>query len=120
MTLYQSQNGIKLRPGKRSPSDPSLSENDRFIGRIIYRFLPRSSQGFVGGASDDIGVVERISVQLGGDEARHVSHVGQKERVVLFADFLEPLVVQNAGVSRKPYKFDVAASRKILTTENLN
>ena len=59
----------------------------------------------MGSASDDVGVVERIGVHFGGDEAGHVSHVRQQDGVVRLANLFEPLVVQRARISREAWIF---------------
>ena len=47
---------------------------------------PRPTQCLMRGGGDDVAVVEGALDDVGGDQTRDVSHVGQQDRLLVIAD----------------------------------
>ena len=58
------------------------------------------AEGLVGGRGDHVGVLDRVGVQPGGDEAGEVRHVDHQQRADLVGDLPEAGEVELAGVRR--------------------
>ncbi len=69
----------RLSPGIRPPRGPA--------------------EGFVGGSSNNVGVRNRVRINAGGNQARHVRHIDEQVSADAVSDFTHFRPVNDTGVS---------------------
>ena len=113
--------GAALKAGEHSHVDAIL---DRFAidgGALVVEDHTGTGTGhrLVGGGGDDVSMLERTTMKLGGDETRNMSHVDEQVGTNLIADSAELAPVDLTRVGGGAGDDHLGAVKKSLLTERV-